>query len=203
MAYATLSELKTWVGIPTADTGDDTTLQLALDAAEVQVNQYVGRTSFTIDASAVARTFRPLSSSRVDIDPIATTTGLVVKTDDDDNGTFETTWTINTDFRLEPTNAAAMGVPWTRLVAIGTKRFPASAVNYEGVEVTAKYGWPTAVPAPVKAATLIVAAKIWKRKDAAFGIAGSAEFGSEMRILPGDMDAERLLAAYRRPWVFV
>lgn len=203
MPYATLGDLRAYVGIPASDTADDVTLQLALDAAEAQINSYTGR-NFTIDATVVARSYMPLSATQVTIDPVATTTGLVVETDDNDDGTFETTWTVNTDFRLEPVNAAAAGVPWTGLVATGTKQFPTANRNYPAVKVTARYGWPTAVPAAVKQALLTQASRLWKRKDAPFGVAGSVEFGSEIRLLARlDPDVEALLSPYRRPWVFV
>jgi hypothetical protein len=139
----------------------------------------------------------------VNIDPLATLTGLVVETDADDTGTYETLWTITTDFRAEPANAAALGVPWTRLVASGTKTFPITNTKFPGLRVTAKYGWPTAPPTPVKQACLLMAMKLFKRKDSPFGVAGSPEYGSEMRILPGDLDAERLLRPYRRIWAVV
>lgn len=203
MAYASLAELRAWVGIPVADTDDDERLTLALAAAESAVDAYCGR-SFSVDAAAVARTFESLTGSVVHIDPVATLTGLVVETDDDDDGTYETTWTVDTDFRAEPANAAAQGSPWTRLVASGSKVFPTSNRYFPGVRVTAKYGWPAAVPAPVKQATLIQAAFLWGRKDSRFGVAGSPEFGNELRVESAlDRTAQALLGPYRRPWVFV
>lgn len=200
MAYATLNELKGFVGIPTADTVDDVTLQLALDAASAQVDKYCDRV-FTADSSATVRTYMVQQTGQLDVDPISTTTGLIVKTDDNADGTFETTWTLDTDYRLEPINAAAFGEPWTRLVALGTRWFP--KIQYRpGVQVTAKYGWPGGTaPSAVKNAALIQASRLWKRKDAPFGVAGSVEFGSEMRLLAKlDPDVESLLRPYRREW---
>lgn len=200
MAYATLSELKTFVGIPVADTVDDTALQLALDAANLQVDGYTDRT-FGADASPTVRWYTATESGQLMVDPISTTTGLVVATDENGDGTAETTWTINTDYRLEPINAVAAGEPWTRIVALGTRWFP--RLQYRpGVSVTARFGWPGGVaPAPVKLATLIQASRLFKRKDAPFGVAGSVEFGSEMRLLNEvDRDAQNLLRPYRRNW---
>lgn len=203
MAYASLAELRDWVGIPVADTADDSKLTLALAAAESAIDAYCGR-SFSIDATVVARTFAPLTDALVQVDPVATLTGLVVETDDNDDGTYETTWTVGTDFRAEPANAAALGSPWTRLVASGSKVFPTGNQYFPGVRVTAKYGWPAAVPAPVKQATLIQAAFLWGRKDARFGVAGSPEFGNELRVESAlDRTAQQLLGPYTRPWVFV
>lgn len=203
MAYALLAELRDWVGIPVADTADDSKLTLALAAAEAEIDAYCGR-SFTIDGTVVARSFVPLTDALVQIDPVATLTGLVVETDDNDDGTYETTWTVGTDFRAEPINAGDVGTPWTRLVSSGAKVFPTRNRYHPGVRVTAKYGWPTAVPAPVKLACLIQAAFLWGRKDSRFGVAGSPEYGNEMRVESAlDRTAQDLLKPYRRPWVFV
>lgn len=200
MAYATLAELRDWVGIPPADTADDSKLTLALDAASAAIDAYTGR-YFTADGSVVARDYTATDTTVLDVDGISTAAGLVVATDDDDDGTYETAWTITTDFRLEPTNATVTGRPWTRLVAVGSKTFPTStARRWPGVRVTAKGGWP-AVPAPVKQATLIQAAFLWGRKDSRFGVAGSPEFGNEMRVESAlDRTAQALLRDYRRQW---
>lgn len=200
MAYATLAELKGFVGIPTADTADDVTLQLALDAASDQVDRFCDRT-FAQDATATVRYYSPTETGRLEVDPISTLTGLIVATDADGDGTYETTWTVGTDYRLEPINAAAQGRPWTTLVALGTRWFP--RLSYRpSTSVTAKFGWPGGVaPASVKEATLLQSARLWKRKDAPFGVAGSVEFGSEVRLLAKlDPDVESLLRPYRRNW---
>lgn len=200
MAYATLLELKAFVGIPAADTADDTALQLALDSATAQVEGFCDRV-FTADSVATTRDYMVSDTGRIDIDPVSTLTGLIVATDDTGTGSFATTWTSGTDYRLEPINAAAAGVPWDRIVALGTRWFPRN--NYRPtVRVTAKFGWPGGTaPQAVKLATLIQASRLFKRKDAPFGVAGSVEFGSEMRLLNEvDRDAQNLLRPYRRQW---
>lgn len=204
--YATLSELKLWVGIPDADTQDDVALQLSLDSASLQVEKWCDRV-FTADTVAATRWYTVDGPGRyaghIDVDPISDAAGLVVATDDNGDGTAETTWTLNVDYRLEPTNALQTHPiePYTRLVALGTRWFPRPYYR-PGVSVTAKFGYPGgAAPAPVKQATLIQAALLFKRKDAPFGVAGSAEFGSEMRLLNElDRNAQSLLGPYRRNW---
>jgi hypothetical protein len=199
MAYATLVELKTFVGIPTADTADDTALQLALDASTTQVEGFTDRV-FTADSVATTRDYMVTDTGRLDVDPISTLTGLIVATDDNGDGTYETTWAAS-DYRAEPINASAAGVPWDRIVALGTRWFPKNTYR-PTVRVTAKFGWPGGtVPQAVKLATLIQASRLFKRKDAPFGVAGSVEFGSEMRLLNElDRDAQNLLRPYRRNW---
>lgn len=204
--YATLAELKAWVGIPTADTLDDVALQLALDAASLQIEKYCDRV-FTADAVPTTRWYTIAGAgpwaAYLDVDPISDTTGLVVATDDNGDGTAETTWTLNTDYRLEPTNALLTNPvsPYTRLVTLGTKWFPRPYYR-PGVSVTAKFGWPGgAAPAPVHEACLIQSALLFKRKDAPFGVAGSPEFGSELRLLNEiDRTALSLLKPFRRNW---
>ena len=198
MPYATLAELKGYVGI--SDAADDVTLQLALDAASLQVDQFCDRT-FAADATVTTRLYAAGDGGLLTVDPISTLAGLIVATDENADGTYETTWTVGTDFRAEPINAAAAGQPWTRLVALGPRWFP--RLQYRpGVSVTAKFGWPGGVaPAPVKQATHLQASRLWKRKDAPFGVAGSVEFGSELRLLAKlDPDVELLLRPYRRSW---
>lgn len=200
MAYATLAELRAYAGIPADDTQDDPHLQVALDAASEQIDRHCGR-SFTLAAVAEARYYTATSKDYVTVDAFQTTTGLVVETDDNGDGTFETTWTVGTDFDLYPYNAAAVGAPWSRLVRTGTSRsFPTRARR---VKVTAKYG-PSAVPAPVEQACLLQALRLFTRRHAPFGVAGSPDVGSEVRLLARlDPDVEELLRPFRRRWAVV
>lgn len=200
MPYATLAELRDWVGIPAADTADDTKLTLALDAATAAIDAFCDRT-FAADGSVTVRYYSPTTGGHLDVDPISTLTGLVVATDDNGDGTYETTWTIGTDFRAEPVNAAAAGDPWTRLTSLGTRWFPQLPYR-PSVSVTAKFGWPGGVaPAPVKQAALIQAAFLWGRKDSRFGVAGSPDLGNELRVESAlDRTAQALLRQYRRNW---
>lgn len=199
--YATLEELRDWVGITDpADTVDDSKLELALDVATALIDNYTDR-FFTQDATVVAREYVPLDQRTVDVPyGISTTTGLVVETDENDDGTYETAW-VGTDYRLEPTNAADDGRPWSRIVAVGSRLFPtARSRRYPAVRITAKGGW-VAVPAEVKQACLIQAAFIWGRKDSRFGVAGSPELGNELRVETAlDRTAQVLLDGYRRHW---
>lgn len=199
MAYATSAEFKAFVSIPVSDTVDDTVINLALDACTAQIERWTDQV-FTAESVATTRDYKVTSTGQLDVAPISTLTGLIVATDDNGDGTFETTWAAS-DYRVEPVNAAASGVPWDRIVALGTRWFPKNTYR-PTVRVTAKFGWPGGtVPQAVKLATLLQAARLFKRKDAPFGVAGSVEFGSEMRLKERlDPDAIDLLRRYRRNW---
>lgn len=197
MSYVSLSELRAWLGVH--DTADDTQLSLALDVATRKVDDHCGRT-FATASVAAARTMRAIDSVVLRLDPgwdIQSTSGLVVKTDDNDDGTFETTWTSGTDFELDSGIGydGAAGWPYSRLVAVGDRLWP-MYTRRRAVQITALWGW-AAVPDPVKQATLILAAEAWKMKDAPFGVAAFGDFGP-MRVRDHPAVAQ-LLARYRHP----
>lgn len=200
--YSTRLELKSYLRIPDAadstDQVDDAELTFALTAASRAVDRATNR-QFGLAASASARYYTPkwdtpLKAYTVRVFDFMTVTGLVVKSDLDGDGTYETTIT---DFYKTPFNAAADSEPWTGLV-FGT----ASDVTTEpnSLEVTARWGWTT-VPVTIEQATLLQAARFFKRRDAPFGIAGSPDMGSEMRLLAQmDPDVKVMLGSYRRLW---
>lgn len=194
--YAGLAELKSFVSI--SDAGDDTVLTLALESAARMIDEYCGR-RFYLDGSATARFFTPQSIWYVDVDDIGDTSGLIVQTDESDDGVFENTLASGTDFNLWPYNAAVapQPMPYSRLELRPTtsRRLPYWP---KSVKVTAKWGWP-AVPPDVKYANLVQAASLWKRKDAPFGIVGSPDLGVAIRrIARLDADVETLLAPLRK-----
>lgn len=170
-AYASLSALKKRLGIGDADTVDDAALTDALDVASRGVESCTNR-QFNDAGAASARVFKPGRAGITHVDDFSTTVGLVVATDGDGDGVFETTWAAS-DFEVEPLNGVVNGVPgWPfwRLRLAGQYCRP-----YR-FQVTARWGW-AAIPSPVQEATLILAEDIFKTKDAPFGTGGYGEYG--------------------------
>lgn len=201
MAYATLEELRVFVGIPADDETDDAVLQVALDAAAGQVDAYTGR-RFTADEAPTTRYYTATDPGHVRVDPLQTAVGLVVATDDTGDGSYSTAWTLGDDYRLTPVNSPSTGRPWTGLArsTAGPRSFPRGEL---AVEVTATFGW-TEIPAAVHEATLLQASRLFVRRQAPFGVAGSPDIGSEVRLLARlDPDVEALLRPYRRTWAIV
>ena len=133
---------------------------------------------------------------RVITDDIGSTTGLVFKTDPDSAGVYQTTFTLGTDYIVEPTNAIVQGRPINYLTIVGssTLSYP---INYRPtVEVTARWGWPT-VPDDVEQATYILSADLYKRKDSIGGVLGLSELGA-IRMSPLGRDIAAMVRAYRR-----
>jgi hypothetical protein len=195
VSYVTVAELRGWLGI--GDAADDALLSQAVDTAAAWIDEYCGET-FVVPTAATARLFHADGWNLVRVDTFASTTGLVVATDDNDDGTAETTWTITTDYILEDANGRTVGEaqgPYRSIRAVGARSFPCSSSGRPLVSVTARWGWP-ATPAPVKQAAYVLAAEQWKQKDAPFGVAAFGEFGA-LRVRANPVVAQ-LLAPYRR-----
>lgn len=199
--YITVAELRAHMAAETA--GTDTPFSTAITAASRAIDHHCGR-QFGLTGSAVARVYTYAGEclegrAALAVDDVQTTTGLALAFDLDDDGTYEESLTLSTDYDLWPWNAAADGKPWTHVVLRPTAAayFPSFA---RGVQVTGNWGW-SSVPTLVKQACLIQASRYYVRKDAAFGIAGSPENGNEMRLLERlDPDVASMLQTVRRPW---
>jgi hypothetical protein len=191
--YATLAELKGYLKIE--DSMEDSLLEHIVEAASRSIDRIANR-RFYLDSSASARTYRPADLLRVFTDDFGSTSGLIVKTDPNTAGTYTTTLTLNTDYIVEPVNAAAKGRPWNYITIVSGESF-SLPVNYRPqVEVTARWGWPT-VPDDINQATLILSADLYKRKDSIGGVLGLSELGA-IRMSPLGRDITAMVRAYKR-----
>jgi hypothetical protein len=194
--YLTAPQLKDYLGITLSD--QDGNLEDAISAASRAIDSFCGR-RFYADTAATARTYQPGSPYCATVHDISTTTSLAIKTDDGDDGTFETTWTSGTDYELEPGDGIGpngqTGWPYWRIVAVGARIFP-TGIRRRTLQVTAKWGW-AAVPDDVEQACRLLAAEMFKRKDAPFGVAGFGADGLLVRVRE-DPKVKDLLLDFRR-----
>lgn len=191
MSYATLAEFKASVGI--TDDTDNTALQSVLDATDQLINNYCDTKVGFGQTASQARYYTTNSLTYVLTDPIVSVSSL--QTDDDGDGTYETTWSA-TDYVLAPRNAALDTRPYTEVdtAANEPKLFP---TGYLAVKITAVYGWPS-VPSAVKQAALIQAGAVWSSRTAPFGVIGSQDLGGVMRMSRAlHPEAQVLLEPYR------
>ncbi len=164
--YVTLEELKNsqeLTGVSFADYD----IMRAIPAASRAVENITGRPTF--GTSAGTRYYTPQEYGYLPIDDYVG--GGTVSSDNDGDGVFETAWTLNRDYVLEPLNNLSINWPFQeiRVHPRGTRRFvpwPRS------VQVTGVFGWPT-VPESIYASTLIIAAQTVKfMREAPFGVVG-------------------------------
>lgn len=193
-AYCTIAQLRTHFG----DSGSSLNLELlerAINATSRAIDKFCGR-RFWIDSAVAVRVYRPELDDLAWVDDIATTTGLIVKTDSTGDGTYATTW-ASTDYELQPLNADSNGqaYAWTRIAAVDRYLFPTSG-KVAPLQVTAKFGW-SAVPDEVEQACILRAAAVFKRKEAIEGVA-SFEGVGVIRINRKDADVYELLYPFAK-----
>ena len=207
--YLLLDDLKATLRI-TNDTFD-VPLEVAIESASRQIDQFCDD-QFWLSQVPTQRLFKAEQSRSLFVRSFATTAGLVVEVDLNDDGVFETTWVSGTDFQVAPV-APMDGFPFNRIETLGTAYFPGKASPYMGyaygyspgyygpsfggewyprsqrarVRVTAQWGWP-AVPAQVVQACQILAVGHYKSKDLTNGQAGmsglaTGSFGSARNVM--------------------
>lgn len=195
--YATLDELKAARRIKSGTETDDAALEAVLTAASRAIDTKTSR-RFWLDADPAARVFNPRGrvvsepdGERLLVPDIGTTDGLIVETG------YGTNWTAVTGYDLEPENATAYGTAITSLfLPYGTW---GSGITTQRVRITARWGWPT-VPDEINRATLILANRLYLRKDSPEGVAGTAEWGV-IRLSRWDPDVESLVGPYVLPGI--
>ncbi|CAB4146896.1 gp6 domain containing protein [uncultured Caudovirales phage] len=197
--YATLTEIKGYMSI--SDNTDNDLLENLIESASRSIDRIANR-RFYLDTTASARLYRAYSDIFVYIDDLGSTTDLVVKTDSNGNGTYAKTLTLNTDYILDPLTAPSLSRPYTQLTMVSNTEtwpiFPGLTQNglRPGVQVTAKWGWPS-VPNDINMACLILTADLYKRKDAPGGILGLGDLGV-VRMSPIGRDVTAMVRAYKK-----
>lgn len=187
--YITLAQFKAYKTID--DTIDDAELSGAITAASRAIDNGCGRQFGKVDAPE-QRFYTPKYNARrgrwsAAIDDLQSAVGLVVTVDG----------VTVTDYTLEPRNAVAEGLAWTRLV-LGPS-VAVSSCTEPVVAATASWGW-AAFPGAVVLAAKIQSHRFANRRDSPYGVAGSPDQGSELRLLAKmDPDVAVSVGLYVRP----
>lgn len=182
--YATLAELKSRLDI--TNDNQDANLDQMIEAASRQIDGWTARTFFT---QVATRTVSVEDTGELMLDrDLIVLAGIA--TDEDGDRVYEQVWDVSqVEFDGDPPYQTIYLKPYsTRYFPLGRNR----------VQVTGTWGYSTAVPHAIREACLLLAARLYKRKDAPFGIAGSADHG-QLQTLPGmDPDVKQLIQQYRR-----
>jgi len=127
-----------------------------------------------------------------------------LKTDDNADGVYETTWAA-TDYKLLPSNALLDGMPYSqiRIATNGNYAFPRGIL--EGVQLVGSFGYCSSTTSGratlVREACLLQAERIFKRKDSPLGVSGLSPLGAQTLKIPGDgldPDIAEMLVGLRR-----
>ena len=204
--YITLATLKSALGI--TDTADDVLLEMAAEAASRQIDTLTGRRFWV---RTEPRIYTPNDTRYQIVDDIAVTVTVdgttvtavtpaitSVKSDEDGDGVFETTWAV-TDYECLPADYGIQNgrpVEAIRTTLDGDNSFTRQK---NSLQIVALFGYNAAVPMAIQQATLIYATRLFQRKSAIFGVAGVSALGQEsIRPIPDDKDIAALVAPYRR-----
>lgn len=178
--YATLEDLKTVLNITNTD--HDDRLEAVITAVSRAIDGIKGLEFFTTpDDKFLTAHFE----DELHVPPCVSVSSIAT---DSVNDWSYSTAIASTDYRLN-------GDPvHTIKIRPGSgKSFPLTA---EAVKVTAAWGYSSIAPDPIKEACLLVSARIYKRKDAVFGVipGGASVGGVELQThLRGDVDFMMLL----------
>jgi hypothetical protein len=187
--YCTLAQIKASARID--DSVDDELLELAVESASRQIDAACETQFFQTSAT---RIYTPQDSYVCNIDDLVTLTTL--KTSSAADGIFDVTWQTS-DYQLEPLNAVSGGIvsSYDRIRAVGDYTWPLSG-GEATVQVAGTFGH-TAVPTAIKQATVILAARIYKRNDSPLGVTGFGDIGV-IRVGKLDPDVEAMIAPYKK-----
>lgn len=116
-AYVTVDTIKSASALDILGTGDDTRLRRIIEGTSRQIDSYSNRRFFQL---SVARIFDSEGGQSLLIPDLVSIDSNGVKTDDNKDRTFETTWAVS-DYLTEPANADPTGGhdaarPYTRLI---------------------------------------------------------------------------------------
>jgi hypothetical protein len=188
--YCTLNQVKSALRI--TDNTDDALLQNAIEGASRRIDGYCGRRFYQQNAT--------LSLYAIDSYTLPTQDDLysvtTLKTDDDGDGTYETTWTTGVDYQLEPLDAVITGQPIRTITAIGGKTFPLfSLPALPSAQIVGVWGW-SAIPDDVREACVLLTMRGFARYNAALGVVGFADMAIQVRAI--DPDVRDFLNPYRK-----
>lgn len=204
--YITLAEARAVIYPPNhASTHANARIEKTIEAASREIEKFCQRRFYSVPET---RYYTPDDGYELTIDDLTGTP--TIATDDDGDGTFETSWSAG-DYLLKygnNYNAALDGKPYTQIEVSesGTKNFPAGVKK--SVRVYGSFGYIASTdagnaPAPIHDACLITVHRLFKRHDLPLGVqgGGNPQLGQTPVVIPRitlDPDVQDLLKPYRR-----
>ena len=141
--YVDKDDLKGMIGL--SGTSQDDNIDNAINASSRLIDQITGR-HFYKSQSVQVKYFNTDNPYYLDTPDIAHTTGLIVQLDTTDDGTYDKTLTLDTDFYLKPLNVVDMegdyDLPFSTLVILdrrSSERFDPDIVK--NVKITANFSF--------------------------------------------------------------
>lgn len=191
--YITVPELKGHIQAvdgATFTNADDVNLQIAIRASCEWLEDWFDTTFY---ARTETRYYSPEFSDLLYVDDLLTVTTL--RTDSTDNGTYDTTWATS-DYTLEPRNAQNGRKPKPYRQIRVNRNGDYAFLRFEySTEIAGTWGYCTIdnVPGEIKQFVLLMSHRLWKRKDAIFGIAGAPQLNTQVVQARVEKDSDLML----------
>lgn len=198
--YASLVELRQRLDINSAEHNEQ--MERAIEAASRLIDRMTGRRFY---ANAGTRYYTPDNGLRLIVDDIAVTSGAAlitsIKTDDDWDGVYETTWAAS-DYYLLPDNHGEIDRPVFEIEVNPNGRYAWPTGVRRGVEIVGTFGWSIDgnPPTDIIEATLLAASQLFKRRDTIYGVSGTPALGvvTVQTRMTRDAHFMDLITPYRR-----
>lgn len=199
--YCTLDELKhqNRLNIQSSDTYSDEMLEGVIEAVSRKIDDACNR-RFYADSSNQVRYFTAIDSDFLFTGDIASRSSdsMIIEIDTNGDGTFDNTFADN-DYVLEPFNADLDNIPFQKISTSDNGQYLFPAKVRKGVKITAKWGWPTSAPLPIKQAALLQSERLFKRFSTPLGSESMTSLGKMYLSIPSlDPDVEQLISRYKR-----
>lgn len=187
--YIDLARIKARLGI--TDTDDDAALIDVVNSVCRWVDVHCRR-RFYVSDNDETRYFTPITPAYCRIDDLASVTSIAT---DSGDRSFGTLWSAG-DYHLVAQSTEMPGLPVIGLRIADNGRYRFEPRYYNSVRVVGKFGFAANSEALeiVREAVTIQVARIFKRPDAPFGVAGAGPMGQVMTINEIDPDLKAMLA---------
>lgn len=207
-AYATTDELQAQIGKRVNDA--EVVLTALIEAASRAIDGYCNRPDgFVASDTATARAYPGSGLAHQWIDECIEVTLVEAKTSVTETSYME--WTTDSDwlaFRGDPTRPDFNRTPYHGVLALPSGNYARFTVGMIGgravptVRVTAKWGYAATVPAQIKQACITIAARWFKRGEAAWAdTLGNADMGimQYRKLIDPDVQMMLKLGRFIRP----
>ena len=201
--YASASDLRDTYHLHFEDSDSDPTITSILEAIIEAVSRKFDdkcNRVFWSDSDDVTRYYTATNSNYVFTNDIASpSSDVTISIDTNGDGVYDNIFTT-ADYALEPYNAELDGVPYQKITVSSNGQFFFPKGVIKGVKVTAKWGWPTAVPPAIVQATLLQSERLYKRFATPLGSESMTALGKMTLTIPAlDPDVEMLISRYIKP----
>lgn len=194
--YGTLAEYKDRHDID--DSEDNTAIEAYITAISRLIDGIRGERFFA-NSTDETRYFTAMDSEAL-FPQMGIVSITTLKTDNDEDGTYEYTWTADTDYYLQPYNASLNSEPykWIEIAPNGSYSFPKRV--QKGVQIVGKFGWSSA-PSYISEACYLGTARLMQRQATPLGVSAAAAVGqlqTKVESLRADPDFMALVMVGKR-----